>query len=303
MKKKLSYEAKERMVTLAGVCFWYWSNFYSFLDSSGVPLRVRQRYPRESFNKYQTMRNILNDLDQAEDIDTINSLISNFYRLRGPVDQDALDVRKAVALLKEFREIVGNNPIELEMQRQSRDNARKVYEERINQYRDLQRQLEDLNITFIGLSNESEVSKQNRGYVLERLFFELLGHCEFDFRKPFRNASGEQIDGHFRYEKFDYLVETKWTDGLTRQPDLSIFDGKIRGKAQSTRGFFLSANGFDKNAIAKFSGDAPRIVLMTGEDLALILSGRINFDDAMKAKIDAIVRQGEILCPLRAVAM
>ena len=303
MKKTLSYEAKERMVTLAGACFWYWNNFYSFLDSSGVPLRIRQRYPRESFNKHQTMRNILNDLDQAEEFDTINSLISNFYRLRGPVDRDALDVPKAVALLNEFRELVGNDPIELEIQRQSRDKARKVHKEGIQQHRDRQRRLEDLNIAFIELASPSKISEQKRGYALERLFFELLGHCEFDFRKPFRNASGEQIDGHFRYEKFDYLVEIKWTEGLTRQPDLSIFDGKIRGKAQSTRGFFLSANGFDENAIIKFSGDAPRIVLMTGEDLALVLSGRINFDDAMKAKVDAIVRQGEILYPLRAVAI
>ena len=65
----------------------------------------------------------------------------------------------------------------------------------------------------------------------------------------------------------------------------------------------MSANGFDENAIIRFSGDAPRMVLMTGEDLALVLSGRINFDDAMKAKVDAIVRQGEILYPLRAVAI
>ena len=156
------------MVTLAGTCFWYWSNFYSFLDSSGVPLRIRQRYPRESFNKYQTMRNILNDLDQAEEFDTINSLISNFYRLRGPVDQDALDVPKAVALLNEFRELVGNDPIELEIQRQSRDKARKVHKEGIQQHKDRQRRLEDLNIAFIELASPSEISEQKRGYALER---------------------------------------------------------------------------------------------------------------------------------------
>lgn len=302
MNKKLSFDVKERMVTLAGSCFWYWNNFYSFLDSSGVPRRVRERYPRESFNKYETMRNILNDLDQTEDMDTINSLISNFYRLRGPIDRDALDVPRAVALLKEFREVVGNDPIEMEIQRQSRDKARKAHEEEIRQYINRKRRLDDINNTFVELATSTEISVQNRGYALERLFFELLAHCEFDFQKPFRTTSGEQIDGHFRYEKFDYLVEMKWTEGLTKQQDLSTFDGKIRGKAQSTRGFFLSANGFDEYAITKFSGDAPRIVLMTGEDLALVLSGRISFDDAMKAKVDAIVRKGEILFPLRTVA-
>ena len=65
-----------------------------------------------------------------------------------------------------------------------------------------------------------------------------------------------------------------------------IFDG--------TRGFFLAANGFDGNAVDKFSGDAPRIVLMTGEDLAIILDGTLLLVDVMKAKVDAIVRHGNI---------
>ena len=97
------------------------------------------------------------------------------------------------------------------------------------------------------------------------------------------------------------MVEVKWEKDVTKQKDLSIFDGKIRGKAQSTRGLFLSANGFDENAIHKYSGDRPRILLMTGEDLALMLSGQIPFDDAMRAKVDAIVRKGEIHFPLRSI--
>lgn len=129
-----------------------------------------------------------------------------------------------------------------------------------------------------------------------------MAHFEFEFRKPYRNA-GEQIDGHFRYEKFDYLVEVKWTEPKTNQEDLSVFDGKIRGKAQSTRGFCLSANGFAEHAVVRYSGDAPRILLMTGEDLALVLNGRMTFGDAMKAKVDGIVRRGVILLPLREVAV
>ena len=41
---------------------------------------------------------------------------------------------------------------------------------------------------------------------------------------------------------------------------------------------------------------------MTGEDIALILSGRVLFVDAMKAKVDAIVRLGNILYPVRQIA-
>ncbi len=98
---------------------------------------------------------------------------------------------------------------------------------------------------------------------------------------------------------FDYLCEIKWTSEITKQLDLAVFDGKIRGKAQSTRGLFLSAGGFDENAITKFSGDSPRILLMNGEDLALILNGNFLFFAALKAKIDALVRYGRINMPLR----
>jgi hypothetical protein len=35
MVKKLSFEAKEKIVALSGACFWYWNSFYSFLDSCG----------------------------------------------------------------------------------------------------------------------------------------------------------------------------------------------------------------------------------------------------------------------------
>jgi hypothetical protein len=120
-----------------------------------------------------------------------------------------------------------------------------------------------------------------------------------EYSKPYKTLDGEQIDGHFKYDKFDYLVELKWEDGVIKQKDLSIFDGKIKGKAQSTRGLFLAANGFDDNAIVKFSGDSPRIILMTGEDLTYVLNARVLFHDAMKAKIEAIVRFGNINFPIR----
>ncbi len=299
MRKKLSFEASEKMVSLAGACFWYWNSFHSFLTSSGVSRRLIERYPQGAFNKYQKMRNILDDLEQAGDIEAVNNLVSNFFRLTGPMDKENLDVRSAKSLLKEFRELVGHDPIELEIERQTKENRRKDHKESIQQLKSRQGQLENLNRRLLELAESSEVSPQKRGFDLERLFFDLLTYFEFECQPSYRNPAGEQIDGHFSYEKFDYLVEGKWTKELTKQPDLSIFDGKIRGKAQSTRGFFLSASGFDEKAIVKFSGDAPRIVLMTGEDLALILNGHLTFHDAMKAKVDAIVRYGKILLPLR----
>ena len=302
MAKKLSFEAKEKIVELAGACFWYWNGFHSFLDSCGVPKSLQKKYPREAYNKYTMMRAILEDLDQAGSVELIGSIASGFYRLKGPMDQDQLDEKKAKRLLAEFREAIGDDPIEAEIKKREKERAKVSHEQSIADRRAQSKRLEDLNTEFLGLTTASDITPQQRGFRLEQLFFQLLHLSELEHTKPYRTPGREQIDGHFKYEKFDYLVEAKWTQEPTKQPDLSIFDGKIRGKAQSTRGFFISANGFDNTAVRKYSGDSPRIILMTGEDFALVLSGRVLFVDAMKAKVDAIVRLGNILYPVRYVA-
>lgn len=302
MSKKLSFEAKEKLVELAGACFWYWNGFYSFLDSCGVPKSLQDKFPRDAYNKYTMMRAILAELDQTGNTELIGSIASGFYKLKGPMDRDNLDEKKAKRLLAEFREAIGDDPIEAEIKKRESERAKASYEQSVADRRAQGKRLEDLNTEFLNLTAGNGVTPQQRGFKLEQLFFQLLHVSEFEHTKPYRTQGQEQIDGHFRHEKFDYLVEVKWTQEPTKQPDLSVFDGKIRGKAQSTRGFFISANGFDDTAVQKYSGDSPRIILMTGEDLALVLCGRVLFADAMKTKVDAIVRFGKILLPLRQVA-
>ena len=295
--QKIRLDIKERIVSLSGACFWYWKNFYIFLENCGVPKDLQQRYPRGAYNKYDVMRNILDYLEEANNTDIINNIISNFFRLQNAVDRDALDNNKAKQLLEEFREMVGNDPIDQEIERRKREEARVSHETEIERQRGQRQRLEDLNFLFISLTTD-EYTPQQRGYKLEDLFCELLRLNELQYSPPYKTSDGEQIDGYFQYENFDYLIEVKWEQGLIKQKDLSVFDGKIRGKAQSTRGLFLAANGFDENAISKFSGDSPRIILMTGADLAIILSGQVLFHDAMKAKVAQIVKYGNINYPL-----
>lgn len=270
MTKWLNFAIKEKAISLAGVCFWWWNSFYSFLDSCGVSKSLQQQFPKEAFNKYQAMRNILTSLEERGDTETINSIVANLYRLTNAVDRDYLDQDKAKAHLADFRQAVGNDPIENEIKNRERGKARQATEEKLEGVKNRQNGLSSLNQKFLALFSLADMTPQERGYRLETLFFDLLQLNEFEYTPPYKTSDGEQIDGHFAFNKFDYLVEIKWTSETTKQKDLSIFDGKIRGKAQSTRGFFLSTSGFDDNAIGKYSGDSPRIVLMNGEDLALI---------------------------------
>lgn len=291
--KKLNYEIKELMVSLSGACFWYWDGYFSFLKSCGVPMILIRRYPKGAYTKYQVMRNILEDLDNANKTEIIHNIVSGFYKLRRPVDTDNLDVEKGKRLLKEFRETIGSDPIDRAIEEQERkkriEKARSVSEKTQAQIG----KLEELKTQFIDLFSDTDKFPQKRGFDLEKIFFELLDLEEFECTKPYRHP-GEQIDGHFNFGKFDYLVEVKWTKRKTKQNDLSIFDGKIKGKAQSTRGLFLSVNGFEDNAIRKYSGDSPRIIFMDGQELTNILEGRRTFYDCIKFKVDALVRFGDI---------
>ena len=291
--KKLNYQVKEQMVTLASACFWYWGGFHSFLNSCGVPRRLITKYPKGTFSKYDVMRNIIDDLDEVNEHNVIQNIVSGFYKLQSPIDKDNLDIEKARRLLQEFRESVGNDPIERAVQERESIKKRAEAKQKIDKTQSQIKRLEELNKFFLSIFSSSELTPQKKGFELEKIFYELLSIEEFEFTKPYR-IPGEQIDGHFKYEKFDYLVEVKWEKDPAKQEDLSVFDGKIRGKAQSTRGFFLAMNGYDDNAIGKYSGDSPRIILMDGRELMNILEYRISFYDCIKFKVDALVRYGDI---------
>jgi len=298
MAKQLNYQVKQYLIELSGACFWYWKGFYGFLSSCGVPKHLQERYPKDSYNKYDVMRNLLDHFDSINNTEIPKNIASEFYRMNNAVDREELDQRKAKKLLSELKSLLGNDPIEEEIKKRQISENRSKHKLDVEKVQQKVKKLTQLNSTFLNLHTNIDITPQVRGYKLEELFCDLLHHNEFEYRPSYKTTDGEQIDGHFKYDKFDYLLECKWVEGLIKQPDLSIFDGKIRGKAQSTRGLFLGINGFDAKAVTKFSVDSPRIILMTGQDLAVILSGMISLSDAMKKKVDAITCYGKIDCDL-----
>jgi len=199
--------------------------------------------------------------------------------------------KERIDCFDDFRKTVGKSILDEEVDKKEIERKKEEQENMAKEKSLLKQKLHDIKDSFLKLRISDD--KQKRGFELEILFFNLLDLEEFETHRPYR-ILGEQLDGHFKYDKFDYIVETKWTNEVSNQSDLSVFDGKIRSKGQSTRGFFLSISGFDKNAVLKFSGNAPRIILMDGRDLFSILEERISFYDLMKLKTDALARKGDI---------
>ena len=146
MAKKLSFEAKEKIVELSGACFWYWNGFYSFLESCGISKSLQRKYPREAYNKYTMMRAILEDLDRAGNYELIGSIASGFYRLKGPMDKDQLDEGKAIRLIKEFRKAIGDDPIEAEIKKRERERAQVTYKQSIADRNTYDQRLAELRI-------------------------------------------------------------------------------------------------------------------------------------------------------------
>lgn len=291
--QKLNFEVKESLVNLAGNCFWFWGRFHSFLDTCEVPRAITNRYPQGVFSKYDAMRNILNDLESDGKDEIIKNIISGFYRLSSPVDKENLDIEKAKEMLKEFRNIVGNDPIEEAIR--VKESKRRIQQWR-NESEEIKRtiqKLAEIKVKWDELYKGTNLSPQKRGFDLEKLFFEILSLEKFEFHSSYK-SNGEQIDGHFKFSNFDYLLEIKWEKGLIKKSDMSIFDGRIRSKAQSTRGLFFAVNGFEPELVSSYSGSGPKIMLMDGMDFIDIVEGRITFFDCISKKIDAMVRHGNI---------
>jgi restriction endonuclease len=126
---------------------------------------------------------------------------------------------------------------------------------------------------------------QQRGFAFERFLNDLFELFQLAPRRSFRLV-GEQIDGSFQLGQDVYLVEAKWQNEPTGQSDLLSFSGKVEGKAQWSRGVFISYSGFSQDGLEAFArGKSTRIVCMDGFDLHCVLTHGLNLGEVIAAKV------------------
>ena len=292
--KKLSFELKNKLIEVGGNCFWFRQNYQSFFESCGVKRDHYLRYKDE--NKYSIMRNILTDLEEKGDIETILSLLSNFYILKKIPDDKVPDPAKSKRLLQELKDLCGEDLLEQRIKQQKLEEKRKTKLALINNKLSYEQTLANIKNEFYELLNLDDPHK--RGFALEPLINKLFSLNEVEYHKSFRTVT-EQIDGYFKFDKFDYLVETKWEKAPIDKGPLDEFQNEVVRRIESTRGLFISMSGFNPNHISLFEGANPRIILMDGEDLTLILEGRFQLIDALNLKIMHAVKKGKIFYRLR----
>ncbi len=143
------------------------------------------------------------------------------------------------------------------------------------------------------------LKSQERGYAFEGFLSELFALYKLVPRGAFRLV-GEQIDGSFHLKNEFYLLEAKWQDPRVGVAELLTFNGKVEGKAQWSRGLFVSYSGFSEDGLHAFAqGRRTSIICMDGLDLSHVLSGRIDFVEVIERKARRAAETNRAFVPVR----
>jgi hypothetical protein len=286
--QSLDYEIIEAMIQCFGRCFHYKDLMASFLVSAGVSRPLVDKYKAEF--KFKWARLLLTELGQTEDgILLQHRIVTELCKLRDIPDPNVPDRNAALEALRKLKQLAHEHDLITFQEKSKGDQKKQLAEQREQLIQNRAATLRHLHAQFTaGLSAKD---RQSTGYLLEDLLVNLFSLSEIEYRKSYRTET-QQIDGHFEFQGFDYLVEAKWRAVQPTVQEVGGFKYKVDQKFESTRGLFISVVGFREEVADHFSESGGNIVLMDGMDLAFILEGRIDLREALRIKIENASRRG-----------
>lgn len=297
MSAPLPFQIREAVVTVLGRAFWLKDPFRSFLLSCGVAPDLYDRFAEES--KYKIARHVLSELDRrgAEGLLIQKRIVSELVRLRNIPDATVPDRDAALQALRVLKQLVVEHKIDVVADRTASESRTVESKRKQEGIAARAEKVAQLRKAFASMA-VATTDPQSRGYGLEDLLAELFEVHEIPYRRPYKTAS-EQIDGHFDFLGFSYLVEARWRSGSPNQADLGAFKLKVDKKLSSTRGLFVSISGFRPEMVTEVTrGVSSNIVLMDGSDLSLILEGHVSLTDGLDIKVKKAAQEGIIFFPL-----
>ncbi len=289
----LPYEIKEQLIQCFGRCFHYKDNVESFFRSAGVSRELANKYRDQP--KFVWAKRLLNDLEESDNGRLLQrKILAQFCKLRDLPDE-VPDRNAGLDTLRKLKSLANKYSIEYEEKKQETKNRAENFKKKTDIVLERNQKLTELRDKFY--SNVTATNRQKSGYELEDLLKDLFSLFEISYKKSYRTET-QQIDGHFKFDGFDYLVEAKWRADLPNESEIGGFQRKVRTKLESTRGLFLSVNGFREEVIEQFNGLGANLILMQGEDLVHILEGRVDLRDALTKKIEKASQYGIIYCKI-----
>ena len=288
----LPYDVKDALIQVCGRAFWYKQPLFDMFARAGIPEDIYLKYEPEA--KFKIARQVLGDLESLGEDGMLlqRRLVTELCQLRNLPDLEVPDKDAGLESLKKLKKRAQENDLVAEEEKSKRARRTSDAEATVQKARDRQRRLGELKQAYIELTNSED--RQASGYGLEDLLKELFALNEIRYRKSYR-AKGEQIDGFFAFGGFDYLVEARWRRKQPSLQDLLAFKGKVDRKIESTRGIFVSVNGFREEDVQglREAGSA-NLVLFDGYDLSLILENRVSLIDALQAKVEKAAQEGTL---------
>ena len=279
----------EAAVRVAGEALYWKRSVRRILRTSGVSEAAVRRY--EQLSKYQIVRGVWGELDSAgpRGLKVQKNIVAALANLDAPEAQ--ADQRAGMEALASLRRLSQAHGLLVDPDEQARKARRDEAARRAEERDEREERLTTLAATFASLHRETNT--QARGYALERLLAELFRMYELEFVGSYK-TDVDQVDGSVQFEAFTYLLEARWRSKPAVESDLVQLTGKVRRRIESTRGIFVSMAGFRSEVTQLYRlSHEQRLVLVDGQDLALILEGRIELPDALRAKVEAASVDGE----------
>lgn len=290
----LPFNIIEKMIQCFGKCFYYKDTMESFLISAGTPPQQARKHKDEY--KFVWAKKLLHELSESsEGIVIQHKILRSFYDLRDLPDKALVGKERNEGLneLRDLKELILELKL-VEEQRKEDSNARKrLLEEKskiIAQRSERLCKLKD--VFYKGLTSSN---RQEAGYDLEDILMRLFSLSEIEYKKSYKTPT-QQIDGSFSFEGFDYLVEAKWRKDQPNEGEIGSFQRKVNTKLKSTRGIFISVNGYREEVIEAFNNNT-NILLIDGVDLTHLLEGRIELKELLAIKIKYAAQYGKCYCP------
>ena len=290
----LPYEITQAMIQCFGRAFHYKDNLTAFFLACGVPKQLNGKHREQA--KFVWGRNILSELGQTEEGCLIQRhILTELCKLRDLPDKEVQDRDAGINSLRELKLLALEQRLFVEEIREKEKVRSGQSDERQKIIQERSRTLERLRNSF----NEALLSgnRQEAGYSLEDLLKELFALFEIEYRKPYRTET-QQLDGHFRFEGFDYLVEAKWRKDRPTEQEIGGFKHKVDSVIESTRGLFISVPGFRPEVVQQFNSRGGNIILIDGSHLVQILEGRHDLRDVLRAIISKAAQEGLAYTPV-----
>ncbi|TVV86454.1 restriction endonuclease [Streptococcus pneumoniae] len=286
---KISFEIQQQIIQCFGLCFHYKDTVVSFMQTSGVLNDLILKWKSEP--KFVWAKNVINELNKTENgRSIIRRIATEFYKMKN-ISDEVQDRDRGLDALRKLKRLIGDTQQNKVNETLNNSYHRSRQEMKIQLKQQLLQKIEELKTEYYSLFSSD--NPQERGYRLEKIVANLFRINDIDYHDSYRNRTNtQQLDGYFRFEGFDYLVEMKWEKNPVNSSKIASLKQKVDTKLTPTRGLILSINGFRDEVIQDFSNKDAKILFMDGQELAYILENRISLYEALKVKIIGASKTG-----------